>query len=91
MVPARSCSVFSLRGQKGTLGAHPKWPMLSLPVRMGTSMVSRHGKAMGRRFDHVYASRNFRPVSCQYLHELREQGLSDHSPVEVCFGFDERG
>lgn len=54
-------------------------------------MVSRHGKAMGRRFDHVYASRNFRPVSCQYLHELREQGLSDHSPVEVCFGFDERG
>ena len=38
-----------------------------------------------RRFDHVFASRELNAVRCQYLHSLREAGLSDHSPIEVDF------
>jgi endonuclease/exonuclease/phosphatase family metal-dependent hydrolase len=39
----------------------------------------------GRRFDHVFASRELNAVRSQYLHSLREAGLSDHSPIEVDF------
>lgn len=35
----------------------------------------------GYRLDHVIASHEFKPLVCEYLHELREAGLSDHSPV----------
>lgn len=38
-----------------------------------------------RRFDHIFASRKLNPVKCCYVHALREQGLSDHSAIEVCF------
>ena len=34
-----------------------------------------------RRFDHVFASPDLKPVACRYLHEARERGLSDHSPI----------
>jgi exodeoxyribonuclease III len=40
---------------------------------------------IGRRFDHVFASRDLNPVRCQYLHSLREAGLSEHSAIEVDF------
>jgi exonuclease III len=43
------------------------------------------GKRIGRRFDHVLASRSLRPQSCEYLHELRISDLSDHSPIEADF------
>lgn len=43
------------------------------------------GRQHGGRFDHVFASRSLNPVQCTYLHDLREEGLSDHSPIEVCF------
>jgi exonuclease III len=43
------------------------------------------GRCIGRRFDHVFASRQLRAVQCEYLHALREMGLSDHSPLEVDF------
>jgi len=43
------------------------------------------GSSVGRRFDHVFASRKLNPVRCEYLHSLREAGLSDHSPIEVDF------
>lgn len=43
------------------------------------------GRCVGRRFDHVFASRKLNPVRCDYLHSLREAGLSDHSPIEVDF------
>jgi endonuclease/exonuclease/phosphatase family metal-dependent hydrolase len=39
----------------------------------------------GYRYDHIFASRGLNPVACQYLHELRERGLSDHSPIEADF------
>jgi exodeoxyribonuclease III len=42
-------------------------------------------RCIGRRFDHVFASRQLCPVRCVYLHALREIGLSDHSPIEVDF------
>jgi exonuclease III len=43
------------------------------------------GRRIGRRFDHVFASRRLHAVRCQYLHAFREMGLSDHSPIEVDF------
>jgi exonuclease III len=43
------------------------------------------GRCIGRRFDHVFASRQLHAVRCVYLHALREMGLSDHSPIEVDF------
>lgn len=40
---------------------------------------------VGRRFAHVFASAVLQPVHCWYLHELREEGFSDHSPLLVDF------
>jgi exonuclease III len=37
--------------------------------------------AIGRRFDHVFASGAFEPVAFRYLDELRLSGLSDHAPA----------
>jgi exonuclease III len=48
-------------------------------------VLRRRDVAVGRRFDHVFASTSLRPVRCTYLHEFRETGLSDHSPVETEF------
>ncbi|MBA2545534.1 MAG: endonuclease/exonuclease/phosphatase family protein [Solirubrobacterales bacterium] len=47
--------------------------------------LKRGTKIVGRRFDHVFASPSLRPRSCQYLHQLRQGGLSDHSGIEVVF------
>ena len=35
----------------------------------------------GYRLDHLIGSRAFTPLSCEYLHEPREAGLSDHAPL----------
>jgi endonuclease/exonuclease/phosphatase family metal-dependent hydrolase len=35
----------------------------------------------GYRIDHILASRHFEPVACDYLHAVREAGLSDHSAM----------
>ena len=43
------------------------------------------GRRHGGRFDHVFASRSLNPMECRYLHSSREEGLSDHAPIEVCF------
>jgi exodeoxyribonuclease III len=48
--------------------------------------TNRKGANRGRRFDHVFASAaSLEPLSCTYIHSLREAGLSDHSPIEVVF------
>ncbi len=39
----------------------------------------------GRRYDHIFAAPRLNPVQCHYLHEYRETGLSDHSPIEAVF------
>jgi exonuclease III len=48
-------------------------------------ILRRGGREIGRRFDHVFASRSLVPRSCEYLHHLRAAGLSDHAPIEVTF------
>jgi len=49
-------------------------------------VVWRKGKIVSRRrFDHVFASEKLNPVSCRYIHKLRENWLSDHSAIEVEF------
>ena len=49
-------------------------------------VVWRKGKIVSRRrFDHVFASEKLNPVSCRYIHEVRENWLSDHSAIEVEF------
>lgn len=42
----------------------------------------------GWRLDHVFLSAQLLPYACQYHHDWREQGLSDHSALETDF---ERG
>jgi exonuclease III len=46
-----------------------------------------YGRQRGRRFDHILTSEVLRPVRCEYLHEAREKGLSDHSPIWGSFGY----
>jgi endonuclease/exonuclease/phosphatase family metal-dependent hydrolase len=50
------------------------------------SVEMRHGNTITRRrFDHILASASLRPASCEYLHDFRERGLSDHAPIEAVF------
>jgi endonuclease/exonuclease/phosphatase family metal-dependent hydrolase len=43
------------------------------------------GKQIGRRFDHIFASRCLRVRRCEYLHDVRTDRLSDHSAIEADF------
>lgn len=38
-----------------------------------------------KRYDHIFASVCLNPTACWYLHDLRGQGLSDHSAVVADF------
>ena len=49
--------------------------------------VKRKERRIGRRFDHAFCSRALRVRRCEYLHSVREQGLSDHSALELEFEF----
>jgi len=42
----------------------------------------------GYRYDHTYLSKNLLPIvkNCYYIHEWREEGLSDHSPMVLELG-----
>ena len=48
-------------------------------------VIWMRGKKYGRRFDHIFASQLLNATAYSYLHKLREQGLSDHSPIEAYF------
>jgi exonuclease III len=49
-------------------------------------VVVRKGKVVSRRrFDHIFASKELNPQNCEYIHSFREEGLSDHSPLEIIF------
>jgi exonuclease III len=37
----------------------------------------------GWRLDHIFLSAGLCPLACQYHHQWREQGLSDHSALET--------
>ena len=43
--------------------------------------IAGHGG--GWRLDHLFASRELRPVAARYHHSWREHELSDHAPLEV--------
>lgn len=43
----------------------------------------RAGHRGGWRLDHVFASRDLRPLRCSYHHDWRDRGLSDHSALEA--------
>lgn len=50
------------------------------------SIEMRHRSTVTRRrFDHLFASPGLSPTTCEYLHPLREAGLSDHAPIEAAF------
>ena len=40
-------------------------------------------KGNGYRYDHIYVSKDLLPLvkQCDYIHEARENKLSDHSPM----------
>jgi exonuclease III len=42
----------------------------------------------GWRLDHTFVSAELCPVACQYHHQWREQGLSDHSALETDLEYD---
>ena len=46
---------------------------------------TRARRKAAHRLDHVLASAALRAIHCDYVHEWREAGLSDHSAMEVIF------
>ena len=50
----------------------------------------RGSATVGRRLDHVFASRELLPVACEHRDDWREDDLSDHSAVDVVFELDAR-
>jgi len=47
-------------------------------------VLERRGRIVAkRRFDHFFISKEFNIKSIEYLHQFRESGLSDHSPLEL--------
>jgi endonuclease/exonuclease/phosphatase family metal-dependent hydrolase len=58
---------------------HAYWDVHG-PGSMDVSHLSRGQK---RWFDHIFVSPHFGVEQCEYLHELRRPGLSDHSALEA--------
>jgi hypothetical protein len=49
-----------------------------------SSSADRIGQR-GYRLDHVFAAPSLNAIECEYLHDFRAAGLSDHAPIEVQF------
>ena len=55
-----------------------------IPKKAYSFVIERKGRVVAkRRFDHFFLSKEFKIKSIEYLHQFRESGLSDHSPLEV--------
>ena len=55
-----------------------------IPKKAYSFVIERRGKVVAkRRFDHFFSSRELIIKSIEYLHKYREDGLSDHSPLEL--------
>jgi len=52
---------------------------------------TRNMKKSGMRLDHILASSSMNVVYCDYHHEWRDSGLSDHSAMEAVFEPEARG
>lgn len=48
---------------------------------LGRSDGSHFSHGVPKFFDHIFVSRHFTVSRCDYMHALRERGLSDHSPL----------
>jgi len=56
----------------------------SIPKKGYSFVFERRGKIVAkRRFDHFFLSKELEIKSVEYLHKYREDGLSDHSPLEL--------
>ena len=59
-----------------------------IPKKAFSFELVRKGRIVAqRRFDHFFSSKELNPKSAEYLHKLRKNKLSDHSPLEVVFKF----
>ncbi len=58
----------------GYASASPSWTWKAIAGHDG-----------GWRLDHLFLSAELRAVACQYHHDWRERGLSDHSALEADF------
>jgi exodeoxyribonuclease III len=47
--------------------------------------VRRGQLRVGRRFDHIFCSRDVQINRCEYVHSVREKGLSDHAAMWLDF------
>jgi exonuclease III len=47
--------------------------------------LKRGSRRIGRRFDHVFCSPGCADSRCEYLHDVRDRGLSDHSALQLDF------
>ena len=47
--------------------------------------VKRGERRIGRRFDHAFCTRDLKIRRCEYIHDVREDGLSDHAALELDF------
>ena len=55
-----------------------------IPKKAYSFVIERKGRVVAkRRFDHFFLSKEFKIKSIEYLHQFRESGLSDHSPLEL--------
>ncbi len=48
-------------------------------------MHTRARRKAAHRLDHILASNGLGLVACDYVHEWRQAGLSDHSAIEAWF------
>ena len=58
-------------------------------VDEGSWFLTRGGKTVVRRFDHIMVPDGIRAIQCEYRHEWRLAGLSDHSAIETVLEFGE--
>ena len=62
----------AFRSRHGYASRSPSWTWKTIAGHDG-----------GWRLDHTFVSAGLIPLACQYHHEWREQGLSDHSALET--------
>jgi exonuclease III len=58
-------------------------------VDEGSWFLTRGGKTVVRRFDHIMVPDGIGAIQCEYRHEWRLAGLSDHSAIETVLEFGE--
>lgn len=55
------------------------------PRATGVTWAPAGREHLGRRLDHVFASRELTTARCRHIHEWRRPKVSDHCPIDVTF------